>query len=356
METRVPLAKLSALSFDPNQLDTGTEQLLRAFYKGMPYSDSKKSLTDEEDTFEKVPKYTITLSPSFHEEYGTMQAQAPVSSSHAETLHADTHDGSVFAVFNIRVETAFGEEVLLVGNIKELGEWNPLRALKLQTTKARYPTWSTTIVIPCSSQPAEYKFIVLKDQSYRWEEFDSNRKLELNGNQGPFLYVDDGCFGKKVESTVFTSNTVDILKKEIEKQQETVNLHQHEKSSVEREMENMKQKMEELEFQSAQLKKQISVLEGAKLDSLSNTDLRTLISKSKKTAHRANVELMKRLENEIYHLQRLKDCAVCMDKQIDTVCLPCGHMALCGDCANRLYARCVICNVKIQKIQKVFMK
>ena len=76
----------------------------------------------------------------------------------------------------------------------------------------------------------------------------------------------------------------------------------------------------------SQLKKRLDIYEGNRLDLLTNNDLKSLSLKSKKTAHQAKVVLTKRLEDEAYHLKRLKDCAVCMDNVIDTVYLPCGHV------------------------------
>jgi hypothetical protein len=76
----------------------------------------------------------------------------------------------------------------------------------------------------------------------------------------------------------------------------------------------------------SQLKKRLDIYEGNKLETLSNNDLKSLSLKSKKTAHHAKVVLTKRLEDDAYHLKRLKDCAVCMDNVIDTVYLPCGHV------------------------------
>ena len=29
-----------------------------------------------------------------------------------------------------------------------------------------------------------------------------------------------------------------------------------------------------------------------------------------------------------------KKCVVCMDAQIDTVCVPCGHLCLCQGCSD----------------------
>ena len=48
-------------------------------------------------------------------------------------------------------------------------------------------------------------------------------------------------------------------------------------------------------------------------------------------------------------------CIVCWSVQIDTVFIPCGHMACCQACANNLSPQiCVVCRVPIQQVVKVF--
>jgi hypothetical protein len=112
---------------------------------------------------------------------------------------------------------------------------------------------------------------------------------------------------------------LETLKQELELCRKQLTECKDEKEALNNEVEKLKQKNYENQAEINLLKKQVAVLEGVKLETLSTPDLKSLVSKSKKTAHRANLELTKRLENEIYHLQRLRDCAVCMDKPIDTV-------------------------------------
>jgi len=50
------------------------------------------------------------------------------------------------------------------------------------------------------------------------------------------------------------------------------------------------------------------------------------------------------------------ECTICMDAPVDTVFVPCGHMAACGPCAKRLGKRppCPVCRKKIKLVQHVF--
>lgn len=199
----------------------------------------------------------------------------------------------------------------------------------MATNANSYPLWSASI--PLLPKVVEYKFIIRKNgtEEVRWEEIDANRKVDLEHSASDlFLYIDDGVFGKIGQSMLINSKTVQGLQGEIEAHKQQIRKEKEEKEIVEKEKLALAQKMTSLESTINQLKKQIAVLEGSKLETLSTSDLRTLAQKSKKTAHRANVEFVKRVENEIYYLQRSRDCAVCMDKPIDTVCLPCGHVCL----------------------------
>ena len=52
-------------------------------------------------------------------------------------------------------------------------------------------------------------------------------------------------------------------------------------------------------------------------------------------------------------------CSVCMDAQIRfaSVCIPCGHLAMCKDCSvrvGRLTGRCPICSQRIKQVMQVY--
>ncbi len=52
--------------------------------------------------------------------------------------------------------TTSGQNVYVVGNIPELGNWNTANAIKM--TPSSYPTWKTTIALP-QGKAIEFKFI-----------------------------------------------------------------------------------------------------------------------------------------------------------------------------------------------------
>ncbi|MBB5356065.1 hypothetical protein HNR43_002045 [Anoxybacillus mongoliensis] len=68
--------------------------------------------------------------------------------------------------------TTSGQNVYVVGNIPELGNWNTANAIKMNPSS--YPTWKATIALP-QGKAIEFKFIK-KDQAGNviWESI-SNR-------------------------------------------------------------------------------------------------------------------------------------------------------------------------------------
>ena len=63
--------------------------------------------------------------------------------------------------FRIEVDTSPDETVKLVGNIKELGNWNIDEGLQLITSEADYPFWTTSA--PLAIKKGEYLQIYFQD-------------------------------------------------------------------------------------------------------------------------------------------------------------------------------------------------
>ena len=75
---------------------------------------------------------------------------------------------------------------------------------------------------------------------------------------------------------------------------------------------------------------------------------------------------MRRLEEELDELRpltkeklkqkRMGECVCCMDKERDTIFLPCGHLSCCGTCATKLpKGKCPICRKKFKDFKKVVL-
>ena len=73
-------------------------------------------------------------------------------------------------IFKVKYETYLGQEVRLVGNIEELGSWDPSKALLLYTNKEKYPIWKSTTDIVCPvGMEIYYKYLVKEGNNYHWE-------------------------------------------------------------------------------------------------------------------------------------------------------------------------------------------
>eukprot|EP01062_Namystynia_karyoxenos_P026763 TRINITY_DN2069_c0_g5_i1.p1 TRINITY_DN2069_c0_g5~~TRINITY_DN2069_c0_g5_i1.p1 ORF type:complete len:157 (+),score=39.26 TRINITY_DN2069_c0_g5_i1:90-560(+) len=72
-------------------------------------------------------------------------------------------------------------------------------------------------------------------------------------------------------------------------------------------------------------------------------------------AQRLHDEKLHRLENA----QRRTRCCVCLVVECDVILLPCGHVCVCGDCAERLCdrpdAQCPLCREAISVLHKAYL-
>jgi hypothetical protein len=80
-------------------------------------------------------------------------------------------------VFEVQAVTKPGERVVVTGNVPELGEFEPQRALPLDG--ATYPSWSGKIALIPGAK-VEYKYVrVSEDGSFTWEATGENRALSV---------------------------------------------------------------------------------------------------------------------------------------------------------------------------------
>jgi len=60
------------------------------------------------------------------------------------------------------------------------------------------------------------------------------------------------------------------------------------------------------------------------------------------------------LIDENRRLLDAKTCKVCMDKEVNTVFLPCGHLVSCDQCAPKL-RNCPVCRTYIRGTVRTFL-
>jgi len=77
---------------------------------------------------------------------------------------------SLPCILEVRCDcTSLGDELALVGSLPTLGCWDPVRAVKLNTTAATFPVWKADI--PTALTGAEFKFFIMSaDGQIQWEE------------------------------------------------------------------------------------------------------------------------------------------------------------------------------------------
>lgn len=85
---------------------------------------------------------------------------------------------TVAVTFNVNATTYWGQNVFVVGNIPQLGNWNPAQAVPLSA--ANYPIWSGTVNLP-SNTTIEYKYIKRDGNNVVWE-CCNNRVLTTPGS------------------------------------------------------------------------------------------------------------------------------------------------------------------------------
>ncbi|TQM68697.1 alpha-amylase [Actinomadura hallensis] len=96
----------------------------------------------------------------------------------AVAIHADARSGpagppaTVADTFNVRATTTWGTSVHLVGNVPELGSWDPAKAVRL--APANYPVWSGTVTLPTGTR-VEYKYLKKTDAGAVTWESGANR-------------------------------------------------------------------------------------------------------------------------------------------------------------------------------------
>jgi hypothetical protein len=127
-------------------------------------------------------------------------------------------------------ETKNGDSVNIVGNIKELGNWDLKNSIELRTTYCDYPIWeSKEIPIETSQEKDtiefEYKyFIKSAENRIIWEKYKGNRHLEIdihNANKESIFIVNGEYFNDIEKNSFIVIQTREQLNEEHLKTLET---------------------------------------------------------------------------------------------------------------------------------------
>jgi len=86
---------------------------------------------------------------------------------------------TVSVTFRVKCQTAFGDEVRVIGNVSELGQWDPSNAAKMQWTDGHM--WVATVDLECplttSGNPLEFKYVLISNGNLNSWECGENRVL-----------------------------------------------------------------------------------------------------------------------------------------------------------------------------------
>jgi len=263
----------------------------------------------------------------------------------------------VSVIFQVKAETVYGEQVFVCGSTASLGKWNTYDAIKMDTKQELFPHWTVTLSMPVEL-PFEYKYII-KDirGSIKWEPCVGNRRYEP---LSPYTFIYDGHFGKKhTHKEIITPERMNEIRKMLKNPSVTpkkiVELSSG-PDDLKDEVHALKDTLLERDTQITKLKRELSIFQGEDLGSLTTDVLKELAAKSRKTYHRANTVMMQRIEEEKQKLLQSNNCQLCVHGKIDTVLIPCGHVALCYDCATKIRGHCFVCNAHVDSVHRVFIK
>lgn len=88
--------------------------------------------------------------------------------------------------FEMQVETRWGDTVMLVGSVPQLGSWVPNRGMAMTTSSTSYPVWAANLLLTERSEGEliEYKIIVHRaDGSIVWENLDNRPLVHTYGRE-----------------------------------------------------------------------------------------------------------------------------------------------------------------------------
>lgn len=118
-------------------------------------------------------------------------------------------------IFKCKHLTEFGQTLRIVGNIEELGSWEPSKSLTMTTSESTYPVWESTqeITGPVGME-IYYKYVIYdkNKNNYIWEELkdNENRKHSITSS-GIFVVNDEkGSFNSFIQKIMEPSQDYDF--------------------------------------------------------------------------------------------------------------------------------------------------
>ena len=127
-----------------------------------------------------------------------------------ESAMSSSNLSNYFAIilFKVKYETIDGQNVYILGNTKELGNWQPEKGLKLTTNETSYPIWFTTEEVKCQiGTEINYKYILMNSKTNKMIEWESNMSNRLYKVENKGIYeIKEEKGNKNREITMLKNN------------------------------------------------------------------------------------------------------------------------------------------------------
>ena len=97
--------------------------------------------------------------------------------------------------FRVKYKTEFGQLLYIIGNIEELGQWDPSKAKPMFTNNDLYPTWKLKKELNCPlGMDIYYKYIIKDKNKIIWEDLGQNRNRHITvSSPGNLIIFDEQC-------------------------------------------------------------------------------------------------------------------------------------------------------------------
>lgn len=114
--------------------------------------------------------------------------------------------------FNIHYHTSYGQQIYVIGNIKELGNWNENKAIPLVFSKNG--NWNRKIELKTDTENLEYKYFLKDEFGGTIWEWGNNRKLNLSEYKSALVFLNDTWrYPSKEEKVMYSSAFMDVIMK-----------------------------------------------------------------------------------------------------------------------------------------------
>ncbi|OHT17246.1 4-alpha-glucanotransferase DPE2 [Tritrichomonas foetus] len=134
-----------------------------------------------------------------------------------DTFDIPTSIGDLIVRFRVHYKTVYGQELYVCGDPKEMGSWNPRRAVLLNYVGDDY--WEGTIRLPLNDKPQVlyYKYIVYTSPRNFFWEGEENHKFEIGAAPSPTIFEINDVFhwNDPIIDVYSTSPFVDVINRRI---------------------------------------------------------------------------------------------------------------------------------------------